>query len=231
MRKPVIRLPLKGAENVRDIGGYVGDDNRVGNFGKFIRANYLKNITIDDNEYLKEFGITDILDLRGEDESILEPDSINKDYFTYHRVGLLTKKFNDNLMYEQENFDMGEGYVLLLENKTAIKEIFEILAKAKGGVIYHCTAGKDRTGIVSMLILGLSGVSKKDIIANYEVTYTYLPVIVNKEVVTNLIYSKPEYIKKAIEHIEKEYGTYKEYLLSCNIDNEVLEIVKEKYLG
>ena len=231
MNKPVIRLPIRGAENVRDIGGYVGDGNRVGNFGRFVRANYLKNITLEDNNYLKEFGITDILDLRGEAESILEPDSIDKEYFKYYRVGLLTNKFNENLMLEKENFDMGEGYVLLLENKTAIKEIFEILANAKGGVLYHCTAGKDRTGIVSMLILGLSGVSKKDIIANYEVTYTYVPVIMDKDVVTNLIYSKPEYIKRAIEHIETKYGTYKEYLLSCNINEETLNIIKEKYLG
>jgi protein-tyrosine phosphatase len=111
MNKPVIRLPIRGAENVRDIGGYVGDENRVGNFGKFVRANYLKNITLEDNNYLKEFGITDILDLRGEAESILEPDSIDKEYFKYYRVGLLTNKFNENLMLEKENFDMGEGYV------------------------------------------------------------------------------------------------------------------------
>ena len=66
---------------------------------------------------------------------------------------------------------------MLLENKTAIKETFEILAEAKGCTIFHCTAGKDRTGIIAMLILGLSGVSRKDIIANYEVTYTYIPVL------------------------------------------------------
>lgn len=230
MNKPIIRLPIEGAANVRDIGGYIGKDGKVGNFCKFIRANTLQFLTRKDNDYLKEFGVTDILDLRSEDIITLQPDGIEKDYFKYHNVPLLTEKFNENLALERENFDMGVGYKLLLENKPAIKEIFEILAKAEGACLFHCTAGKDRTGLVAMLILGLSGVSRKDIVANYEVTFTYIPVIVGEVQNLKLAYSLPEYINTAIDYIEENNGTYEEYLLSCGISKEVLDKVRSKYL-
>ena len=228
--KPMIRLPLEGVENMRDIGGYVGDNKRVGNFGVYIRANELAKVTKNDNEFLKEYGITDVLDLRSEEVSILSPDGIDKNYFNYHIVPLLTDKFNENLALEKENFKMGEGYKLILENKTAIKKIFEILAISKGGTIFHCTAGKDRTGLVAMLILGLAGVSKKDIIANYEVTFTYVPLLLDEIENPNLALSLPEYIITAIDYIEKEYGTYREYLKSCGLSDEILNTVKCKYL-
>ena len=228
--KPVIRLPLEGAENVRDIGGYVGDNKRVGNFGKFVRANELVRLTLNDNEYLREYGITDVIDLRSEDVAFLKPDGINKEYFNYHIVPLLTEKFNENLVLEKENFKMGEGYKLILENKVAIKKIFEIIAKSKGGVLFHCTAGKDRTGLVAMLILGLAGVTRKDIVANYEVTFTYVPVLMDETINPALAYSRPEYIITAIEFIEQNYGTYREYLKSCDLTDEILDKIKSKYL-
>ena len=228
--KPMIRLPLEGVENMRDIGGYVGDNKRVGNFGVFIRANELAKVTKNDNEFLKEYGITDVLDLRSEEVSILSPDRIDKNYFNYHIVPLLTDKFDENLALEKENFKMGEGYKLILENKTAIKKIFEILAMSKGGTIFHCTAGKDRTGLVAMLILGLAGVSKKDIVANYEVTFTYVPLLLDEIENPNLALSLPEYIITAIDYIEENYGTYEKYLLSCDISKDVLKKVVSKYL-
>ena len=125
---------------------------------------------------------------------------------------------------------MGEGYKLILENKVAIKKIFEIIAEAKGGVLFHCTAGKDRTGLVAMLILGLAGVTRKDIVANYEVTFTYVPILMDETINPALAYSRPEYIITAIEFIEQNYGTYREYLKSCDLTDEILDKIKSKYL-
>lgn len=176
MDRPIIRLPLDGSDNVRDLGGYVGEDNQVGKFGVFIRSNELCYLTEKDNKFLKEYGITSIIDLRSIESSNEKPDNIDKNIFNYYNIPLLTDKFNENLSLEKENFKMGEGYKLILENKIAIKEIFEVLDRSDGGCLFHCTAGKDRTGLVSMLILGLCGVCKKDIIANYEVTFTYVPL-------------------------------------------------------
>lgn len=64
--------------------------------------------------------------------------------------------------------------MLFLKNQRRIQEIFKILANAEGGVLFHCTAGKDRTGVIAALLLGICEVSENDIIANYEVTNTYI---------------------------------------------------------
>ena len=58
MEKPVIRLPLEGADNTRDLGGYVGENSKVGKFGVFLRSNSLCFLTQNDNEYLKNYGVT-----------------------------------------------------------------------------------------------------------------------------------------------------------------------------
>lgn len=231
MERPVIRLPLEGADNVRDLGGYAGENNKIGKFKVFLRSNSLCALTENDNIYLKEYDVTDIIDLRSNETSNEKPDNIDKKLFKFHNIPLLTDKFNENLALEKENFKMGEGYKLILENKEAIKEIFEVLSDAEGGCLFHCTAGKDRTGLVAMLILGLCGVCKKDIIANYEVTFTYVPMLIDEHTVNqNLILSLPEYIETAINFIEEKFGTYYEYLIDCGISDEVLEKIKEKYL-
>lgn len=232
MENPIIRLPLDGAENVRDIGGYVGENKRIGKFKVFLRGDTLSNLTEEDNEFIKKYGVTDIIDLRSFETSILKKDKINRRYFKFHNIPLSNFKFKENLILEGKDFKMSEGYILVLENKKAVKKIFEVLAESKGATIIHCTVGKDRTGLIVMLILGLCGVDRKDIIADYRVTDTYVKAEIKAELVnTDLAYSLPEYIEAAIDHIEKEYKSYYEYLKSCNIDNEVLEIVKNKYLS
>lgn len=231
MDKALIRIPLEGAGNVRDLGGYAGEENKVGKFGVFLRGNTLENLSKKDNEFLKNYGVTDIIDLRSEEAVSLKPDSIDKDDFNYHIIPLLNMKFNENLILEKENFNMGEGYKYILENKAAIKLIFEALAKSKGATLFHCTAGKDRTGLVSMLILGVCGVSRKDIVANYEVSYTYVPLVIDG-ILDNpsLVYSLPEYIESAIDYIEEKFVTYYDYLKACDISDDVIEKIKEKYL-
>lgn len=131
---------------------------------------------------------------------------------------------------EKEDFNFGIGYTYLLDNKTKIKNIFDILANAKGGVLFHCTAGKDRTGIVSALILGLCNVDIKDIIANYEVTNTYVS---NSEFMntysTNMKKSPPEFIKTFIDNLLDEYNSFEDYILSCKVSKENIEKIRNKF--
>lgn len=86
-----------------------------------------------------------------------------------------------------------------------------------------------------MLLLGLAGVSRQDIVTNYEQTFTNLRYRRGIDILEEsndqymkFMYSKAEYIEKTIGYLEKEYGTYEEYLCSCDISDEVLKIVKER---
>lgn len=230
-----VRLPLESSENTRDLGGYPTKDNKVTNFHVYIRSSRLTNLTDKDNDFLKNYGITDIIDLRGVTKiqaTFVSDDNINKDYFKFHYIPLSTVEMEQyaNNEQEKEDFNFGIGYTYLLDNKTKIKNIFDILADAKGGVLFHCTAGKDRTGIVSALILGLCNVDIKDIIANYEVTNTYVS---NSEFMntysTNMKKSPPEFIKTFIDNLLDEYNSFEDYILSCKVSKENIEKIRNKF--
>lgn len=228
------RLPLEGVENARELGGYPINNGRPTNFHVFVRSSRLTNLTQKDNEFLKEYGVTDIIDLRGNTTiqyDFTSDDNYNPDYFNFHYIPLSNSKVEEYLKENElsEDFNFGIGYGYVAENKSKIKEVFEILANAEGTVLFHCTAGKDRTGIISALILGLCNVSDEDIIANYEVTHTYISKSEYMAAyVPNMQKSDSLFMATFITNLKKKYGSFEDYLLSCNISKENLEKIKNK---
>ena len=231
-----IRLPLEGAVNARDLGGYVTKDNMITKFKTFVRCSRLTDLTYRDNEFLKKYGITDIIDLRGVTKiqpTFVSDDNIDKGYFKFYYLPISTKEMED-YSKEHENdldFDFGEAYKFILDNKEKIKQIFEVFANSKGSVLFHCTAGKDRTGIITALLLGLCGVPDLDIIANYEVTHTYISgsTFLNTYA-TNVQKSEPKFMQTFINRLKEAYGNYENYLLSCGITKDDLEKIKARFL-
>ena len=91
-----VRLPLEGTKNTRDLGGYPTKDNKVTKFHVFIRSDRLTDITDKDNKFLKNYGITDIIDLRGNtaiQSTFVSDDNINKKYFKFHYIPLSTLEY------------------------------------------------------------------------------------------------------------------------------------------
>lgn len=230
-----IRLPLKGAINTRDLGGYCTKDGKVTKFNVFVRSNRLTELTYEDNEFLRKYNITDIIDLRGNtniQSSFISDDNINKDYFNLHYIPLSNIEIEQ---YVKENsqtkeFNYGIGYSYLLKNKEKIKKIFKVLVNSEGGVLFHCSAGKDRTGVIAALILGVCNVNQLDIIANYQVTSTYMKdEEIMKEYDDNLQKSDADYMDTFIKILYKQYGSFENYLLSCDILKEEIDKLNNKF--
>lgn len=230
-----IRLPLEGAINARDLGGYYTKDNKITKFNTFVRSNGLTKITDKDNEFLKKYGITDIIDLRGNtkiQDTFVSDDNINKDYFNFHYIPLSNLEMEQYIIknYDSSDFNFGYGYSCLLENRGKIKEIFNVLINAKDGVLFHCSAGKDRTGVIAALILGVCNVDELDIIANYQVTNTYIK---DEEIMEsyneNLRKSDASFMDLFIKLLYKKYENFENYLLSCDITKEEIKKLKNKF--
>ncbi|MDQ0362376.1 tyrosine-protein phosphatase [Breznakia pachnodae] len=237
--KPMIRLPLDKAYNVRELGGYVTKDNKLTKWQSFLRADDLSELTKADEQLMKDYGVTSILDLRGENETKRSPDTLASDLdITHVNIPFMIDSIGDVSKVNPDDFDftLGDFYIGLLQCKGQVRKIFEVIADMpEGAVVFHCAAGKDRTGVVAMLLLGLVGVSRQDIVTNYEQTFTNLRYRRGIDILEEsndqymkFMYSKAEYIEKTISYLEKEYGTYEEYLCSCDISDEVLKIVKER---
>lgn len=236
-----VRLPLEGAENCRELGGYNSQYGEQTKWHSFLRSNDMSKLTQEDISFLKEYGVKTVIDLRGEDELQTHKNLLaNEDFCEYHNIPLIAEQVT-TMNFSYENIFMGDFYVQLLEKNEAVKRIFDCIAAAdEGCIIFHCAAGKDRTGILAMLLLGLAGVEKKDILSNYEVTYTNLEsiqelAVLNKEtkykdIPKEVMYSKSEYIQSALDHILNNYGSVKQYLVNNGVGQEVIERVKGRLL-
>lgn len=230
-------LPLKGTQNTRDLGGYITKDKKITKYKEFIRSSSLSNITNEDIDFLVKYGIKTVLDLRSEEETKEKPSKL-KDIngIKYYNVPLSVDDMQADITKEDGYFDMIQGYIKRLSNKNAIKNIFEIISdNLNGGLIFNCTAGKDRTGIVSMLLLGIANVSLKDIVANYQVSHTYMgedPDFMQAYNITKsrVFLSKPEFIDATIEYIMDEFSSFDNYLLSCQISQKIINDIKNKFV-
>ena len=171
----MVRYLENSIENMRDIGGY---KNRLGNkvrLGRLIRSNLPRNLSSDDISILNKMGMNTIIDLRTEEEiksrkSIFEDDKNFKVYHIEIDVGKDIPKTGG--MVPKSYMDM-----LTLQEK--MKTIFEILGNNEK-VLYFCNAGKDRTGVVTALILKLLDVSEDDIIEDYVATKEFMKSALDK---------------------------------------------------
>ena len=220
-------------ENMRDIGGYSIGDDKVVKEGKIIRSNCVINLSDEDLEKLVKMKFTTIIDLRN-DEEIQKKKGIfyNNRNFKYNHI-----KINGDGKIPDRKEDVLNSYIEMLNGKKQIKDIFEILNKTDGGVIYYCNAGKDRTGVVTVCILKLLGVNNQDIIVDYLASGVFLKGMLERysaSVQGRNIFSiiNPNYdtIYNLLKYIDSQYGTIEQYLNSCNISNETLQGIKNKYV-
>ena len=176
---PRRRLDLEGAYNVRDLGGYPTLDGRRTRWGKFLRADGLHALTAESQDALFGYGVRTVVDLRLTREVESQPNVFAaRPEFSYRRVNVLGDEY-----LEPDAPQIGEParrlvaiYTMVLEQRQpAVRRVLGLLAgSGPSAAMYHCTAGKDRTGIVSALLLGLAGVPRETIIEDYALSARFL---------------------------------------------------------
>lgn len=237
----VIRLPLEHAYNVRELGGYTINNKESVKWHRFLRGDDLSALSEQDILYLKEYGVVFDLDLRSFSECCENPDRLLQvPGIQYVNIPFMTSKIDDVTKLEKvaENFNLSDFYISLLKDKHIVYKVMKAIAEApKGCILFHCTAGKDRTGILSMLLLGLAGVCKEDILTNYQMSYINLQKkikMLNKGIPSvfdvSCIYSNPETIETCIDYIENEYGTVEAYLSDCGLSIHQINNIKDRLL-
>jgi len=137
--------------------------------GVLVRSDNLAHLTPIGREAMVAYGVTEVIDLRTDAELQRAPNPCADNAGpTYHHLPLI----DDSMMVGLgEASGMFERYLWMLDGRPeAFRPIFETVAAAEGGVVFHCFAGKDRTGLVAALLLSVAGVPDGAIAADFAET-------------------------------------------------------------
>lgn len=227
------RYNLENIINCRDLGGYPSEYG-ITQFGRFVRGGTVARPTDGDIEKLKELGVATVIDLRGEFETKNQPNDMERltDNVTY----LSLYEFN---VAEARNSlsPLSRVYIHIAENyKESILAALKAIAAAPDGtILYHCFLGKDRTGILSMLLLSIAGVCEDDIVADYQITHTYIEAYLKShadslwETDPQNHLSLPQTMRELMVYINQEYGSVLDYIRSLGVTNDEIEAIRAKF--
>jgi protein-tyrosine phosphatase len=174
-------LPLQGGRNFRDMGGYSGSEGRVVKWGRLYRSGVMSSLTPPDVAYLRELGVSVVCDLRSAAERTSEPSVLIGNQHVkilaadYELASSLSRMMTaTNRAQAVEVFaDTYVNFMTML--KPQYTDMFANLLDNQGSFALNCTAGKDRTGVGSALILSVLGVDRATIIADYALSQVYVP--------------------------------------------------------
>ena len=252
-------IKLKGNPNIRDIGGVY--KNVTIKEGKLIRGRTLRCLSDYQREYLvNTCGVKTIIDLRSHDEIDHEPE-LKLDNTTYEIMPIFERQKDGISHQEGEKVDalqiyrvlptMDQIYFDMLHGQslTNIGLIIDRIINGKDdeyGFYFHCSEGKDRTGLIAAILLSILGVSRKEIVKEYLVTnkmskkkaFKYYMTIKYGRFdalfalkVGRTFLAKQKYINVLFEVIDNEYGSLETFLTKgLNLKLEDIESFKKKMI-
>lgn len=230
----VKRLKFTHILNCRDLGGYQTPYG-ITKFGRFVRAGIVEIPDDSEVKALEDYGINTVIDLRGDFETADMSPRLDR---IKGADVLNISLYEANVANAQGNSEiLGGIYKMIVdENRGSIRKVLEAIADAKDGTLmYHCFFGKDRTGILTLLLLTIAGADEDDIVVDYQVTYTYIEKYVEDHADTlwsknrEMHYSKAETLQGLIKHMNEKYGSVYDYILSTGINEEKINRIRAKF--
>lgn len=233
-------IPLEKMMNTRDLGGYETQMGKYTKVKKYVRAASPAQATRKDLETLKDYGVRVVIDLRSDFEIQKEenPFASMEDIEFYH-IDLFDDAKAELVPTHIKNYKSLSGlYIYLIETmKAPLKEVFDVfLNHPYETVLFHCSAGKDRTGVVSALLLDLAGCYEQDIVKDYSETYENNRLI-NESLSQSLdpeykefLLSAPTYMEDFIDYLREHYGSSGAYLMKLGYSEEEVNDLEEMFI-
>jgi protein-tyrosine phosphatase len=248
-------LPLEGAVNFRDLGGYPTVDGKRIKWGLIFRSSNLSELTDTDLVFISALDIKLICDLRAPIEIAKRPDRlpaanppeiavlpIHDDPKPFLSIVRVISNFGniDQLLLS------GYSDMLIDANPTAFGGVFARLADPSNlPAIVHCTAGKDRAGTTAALLLLALGVPDEIVIADYSLSNVYFEYFrtvmaeqaaplrrfgITVDDLHPMVVANPTTLRATIEHIRKKYGAVEKYLEIAGVTPEIVAQLKQNLL-
>jgi len=233
------RLLLDRAGNVRELGGYPTKGGGVTRWRTFLRADIPLRLTGEDRAFLLAYGLTTVIDLRSREEAVRKPNAFcDDDRVQYCLCPLIAEDRMVRLITEGKFSDL---YLAIAdEGMEGVAAAFRILAETRGARMFHCTVGKDRTGVLAALLLAVCDVPFEDILADYQVSYTH-----NRARFGGIDYAKqgpggmpwgyelnsdPANIERFLTHLNAKHGGARAYLEAAGVGEDVLMRIRADFV-
>ena len=238
---PDRRLEIEGTRNVRDLGGYTTKDGRSTRWRRFLRADNMDRLSPSSQAALNNYGVKTIVDLRRTSETKNAPNVFERSKgVAYHHLPLRVDGDSpvEPLPEDAERFEkMAHSYCANLDAfQDRVQSILKALANSEQGALYHCRVGKDRTGMISALLLSLAGVPGDTVAEDYALSARYLfefdpedPKVRTWEDYRRL-YSSPKTMLRVLKHLKRTYGNVEAYVSGTGLSDESIARLRESFV-
>jgi protein-tyrosine phosphatase len=245
-------IAFEGIANFRDLGGYAARGGRATAWRRLFRSSDPTEMSERDKDFLKsEIKLKTVIDLSSSDEV-----KKSKEIRLFEEIGV--KYFNMPIRWSVEDYyqrenepyvktsDMGAIYLYRINNTGfagILKQALEILADPQYyPVLFHCGAGKDRTGVLASMLLSFVGAADEDIIADYVLTeldgeefrrHLYSHPDITQEEKKRLSFTwwaRPEYMQTFLDGLRKEYGGAAGYLKMLGAEKTLIKRLEKALL-
>lgn len=234
------RVPLEGAHNFRDLGGYETTDGRRVKWGVLYRSDALGDLSNDDVATLARLQLKRVVDFRSDVEREREPDRLPEDpgpnvAWTPIQGDALDPHDIQRMVMSGDTTEEEMSRLLVVANESFITEFGDVYSEFLKNLslrenlptLFHCTAGKDRAGFGAALALMAVGVPRATIMQDYLETNAYtaahtesrLRLIrwvslfrADPDAIRPLFEARPEYLQAAFDTIDQKYGSTDAYL-------------------
>lgn len=237
-------LAWEGLFNSRDLGGYPTADGRETRWGAVVRADNLGRLTDIGQAALADYGVRTIVDLRLPRELEEHPNPFAQP--GDHGIGYYNISFVDPAAEPlQGEMTLADEYKHMLDTfSSAVAAVMSAIAAApEGGVLVHCMAGKDRTGIISALLLDLAGVPEQIVAEDYALSAENLRPLEEQWIETGpgdraererivARYSPTvEGMTEVLEYLDERYGGVEAYLLAAGVTPDEIRRLRERLVA
>ena len=238
-------IDLDGCVNFRDLGGYPTRGGRTLRWRLLFRSDALHALSPEDVKRLRDdLSLSDIVDLR----STFELDNegrgpLGREPIAFHHNPLFDGDPSAADRRRADEMSLGERYVGMMEHgHEKIVNAVRLLARAERGAVYHCAAGKDRTGVISAIVLGTLGVSEELIVADYALSGERIDEIIArvmsmkgyeetlKDMPEDTLHAKPESMEEVLAGVASRWGSMEEYLREGGLEVDDVERLRAKCL-
>ncbi|MDY0007305.1 MAG: tyrosine-protein phosphatase [Spongiibacteraceae bacterium] len=248
-------LPFRGTPNFRDLGGYPGAAGAVVRWGMLYRSGQLATLTDDDLGLMSSLALATICDFRREEEQRREPTRLPPE----SDIALVALPIDPGSMARLFEDAAGEGMgaqdmvsfmeainrEFVIQHREVYRRFFDAVLASPGPLLFHCAAGKDRTGFAAALLLSALGVEWDVVLEDYMLTRDYLLVQAelsrladkygaasNPALLTPVLEARASYLQSGREVMDQEFGGVTGYLRDgLGLEQAEISELRGRYLS